>query len=420
MSSLAIAEQLQHLAIEVDELRLHPRNPREGDVGAITESLAAFGQTKPVVAQRRDDGPHIIVAGNHLYQAARALGWHQVAAVVLEIDDQTALRYLIADNRTQELGITNMRQLGELLTDLAGADALAATGYDGEDVDDLLQLLGVEEASTEAEQELAGAEPRPSPRQLPLDAIFTITPQSYNAAYAMMAVYAGLKVGTQSGHLRDLEHAERWSWRYGITFVDNAWDDYDHSVHIDYLARCAEVVGRPKYATVRDMVTKKQAAQMGVKHYTIDQTLRMAEDVARYVEHPILIPKYPKALDEAPAEYVLGYSVTSSYGATPLPAERFRGRQVHLLGGSWANQLRYLQLLGEDVVSLDFNQGMKLAAVGSYVLPDGGSASVTELPGINVNNIYTVALALSMGHIGQAVYDLTTGLSGEALPAPAA
>jgi len=231
----------------------------------------------------------------------------------------------------------------------------------------------------------------------------------------MMAVNAGLKVGTQSNSLNDLKNPERWTWRYQLTFVDNEWHDYDHQKHVDYLAQVADTIGRPKYATVRDMLTKSQAKAAGVKHYTIDQTLRMAEDVAKYADNAILIPKYRKAVEAATDEHVLGYSVTSSYGATPLPAEAFAGHRVHLLGGSWTNQLKYLKLLGEDVVSLDFNQGMKLAGMGQYVLPEGGAAVVKDL-GLNVNNVYSVALAITMGHIGMKVWELTGGRTAEAPP----
>lgn len=138
----AIAEALRPLAVPLEALRLHPRNPRQGDVGAITESLRAFGQQKPVVAQHRDDGPHIIIAGNHLYRAAQALGWSHVAAVIAPMDDRTALRYLIADNRTQELGATDTQALVDILAELAMVGSLDATGYDGDDVDDLLRLVG--------------------------------------------------------------------------------------------------------------------------------------------------------------------------------------------------------------------------------------------------------------------------------------
>jgi ParB-like chromosome segregation protein Spo0J len=137
-----IAEALWPLVVPLDALRPHPRNPRQGDVGAISQSLQAFGQQKPLVAQQRTDGPHIIIAGNHLYRAAQALGWGEVAAVIAPMDDRKAMRFLVADNRTQELGVTDTNALVDILAELAMVGALDATGYDGDDVDDLLRLVG--------------------------------------------------------------------------------------------------------------------------------------------------------------------------------------------------------------------------------------------------------------------------------------
>jgi ParB-like chromosome segregation protein Spo0J len=136
-----IAPQLWDLVLPVEELRVHPRNPRQGDVGAISESLRVFGQQKPVVAQRRDDGPHVIVAGNHLFLAALELRWKYIAVVLADLDDKTAKRYMLADNRTSQLGTFESTILSELLSELAVDDLLEATGYDGDDVDRLLQKV---------------------------------------------------------------------------------------------------------------------------------------------------------------------------------------------------------------------------------------------------------------------------------------
>ena len=66
----------------------------------------------------------------------------EVAAVVARMDDRTAMRYLVADNRTQELGATDTNALVDILAELAMVGQLDATGYDGDDVDDLLRLVG--------------------------------------------------------------------------------------------------------------------------------------------------------------------------------------------------------------------------------------------------------------------------------------
>jgi hypothetical protein len=36
-----IRKEIEHLAINIDELHTHPSNVRQGDVGAISESLEA-------------------------------------------------------------------------------------------------------------------------------------------------------------------------------------------------------------------------------------------------------------------------------------------------------------------------------------------------------------------------------------------
>lgn len=46
-----IAPQLLGLAVPIGSVTLHPRNPRRGDVAAVTESLRRFGQKKPIVVQ---------------------------------------------------------------------------------------------------------------------------------------------------------------------------------------------------------------------------------------------------------------------------------------------------------------------------------------------------------------------------------
>lgn len=142
-----IAPDIAALAVPVGGLTPHPRNVREGDVGAISESLRRFGQLKPIVVQKSTG---YVVAGNHLYRAAVALGWKEVAAVRADLDDETAIAYLVADNRTQELGTYDDAGLAALLSELAAAGNLDATGYDGDDVDRLLADLARTEIDPEA------------------------------------------------------------------------------------------------------------------------------------------------------------------------------------------------------------------------------------------------------------------------------
>ena len=134
-----IAPALQALVVPIESIELHPRNPRIGDVEAVAASLRRFGQLKPLVVQ---GSTMFCVAGNHLLRAARALGWTEIAANVEELDDATAIAYMLADNRTADLGGYDDDLLVAILAEQDAADNLAATGYDADDVAALLRAAG--------------------------------------------------------------------------------------------------------------------------------------------------------------------------------------------------------------------------------------------------------------------------------------
>lgn len=134
-----IREELSHLAVDIDEIQNHPRNVRQGDVGAISESLRDNGQYRPIVVQRSTG---FVLAGNHTLKAARALGWKKIAVTYVDCDDQRALRILLADNRTNDLATYDDSGLAELLKELADSETgLAGTMYDGDALDQLLTDL---------------------------------------------------------------------------------------------------------------------------------------------------------------------------------------------------------------------------------------------------------------------------------------
>ncbi len=115
-------------------LQQYPGNPRRGDVAAIAASLEANGQYRPVVVQKSTG---YVLAGNHTVQAAESLGWSEVAAVVLDVDDDRAARIVLADNRTADLARYDDGALLHLLNDL---DDLDGTGYDDHDLEALTHL----------------------------------------------------------------------------------------------------------------------------------------------------------------------------------------------------------------------------------------------------------------------------------------
>ena len=134
-----IREEIAHLAQPITLFTTHPKNVRQGDVGAITQSLKSHGQYRPIVVQKSTG--HIL-AGNHTYLAAKSLGWEQVAATFVDCDDEQAIKILLVDNRANDLAMYDDRALADLLKDLAATEAgLDGSLFTGDDLDDLLFRL---------------------------------------------------------------------------------------------------------------------------------------------------------------------------------------------------------------------------------------------------------------------------------------
>lgn len=123
--------------VALDRLRPHPRNPRRGNLEAIQHSITANGFYGAVVAQRSTG---YVLAGNHRLLAARGIGLEQIPVMWVDVDDDRAVRILLADNRTNDLASYDEAGLAELLQGLPDLDG---TGYDSRAVDELLQELGI-------------------------------------------------------------------------------------------------------------------------------------------------------------------------------------------------------------------------------------------------------------------------------------
>ncbi len=126
--------------VPIESLTPHSKNARQGDVGALAESLQSHGQYKPLVVQREG---RVILAGNHTMLAAKALGWSEIDVVWADVDDDEGLRILLQDNRASDLATYDQSALAALLTDMAQQTeaGLAGTGFDGDALDQLLSDL---------------------------------------------------------------------------------------------------------------------------------------------------------------------------------------------------------------------------------------------------------------------------------------
>jgi DNA modification methylase len=115
--------------IEITALTPDPQNVRTHDaknLQAIADSLRTFGQRKPIVTAKSNDGTLVVIAGNGTLEAAKALGWTHItiAEVPEDWDADKARAYAIADNRSAELADWDQTALTSALLDLD------AVGYD--------------------------------------------------------------------------------------------------------------------------------------------------------------------------------------------------------------------------------------------------------------------------------------------------
>lgn len=385
----------------IGDLRPHPRNARNGDTDVIADSLTVNGQYKPIVLAA--DGT--ILAGNHTYMAAMELGWDTIATVRLDVAPESpeALRIMLADNRTADLGRYDDGLLLDLLRDL---DRIDGTGYTADDLD---HLKHVQEDFFDDKPNNA----RPAFRTSTIDLIWSAA-DPYTSLIAHLLGWGQGFISTSLPRAAEtlLEMTARMRNPPTVDFIDNEWHGYDHAKHMAAVERW-----KPKYATVRDAMTKTQCDEAGVEYFTVDQIITQAEDAAAAgAANVIIIPKFD-CLADLPdtigsARVVLGYSVPSSYGRTNLDPQLFDGRPVHLLGGSWQTQRSLCAALGESVVSLDNNYMLKAAKFGTIVSIDGTpTATVDDLLGHRVapgGFLLNVALSLGIAHADAASWNAAT------------
>ena len=110
---------------KVADLKPHPKNPRkhgEAEMKALADSIDRFGFTCPIVIQKSTG---LVLAGHARLEALRKRGDAEAPVIELDVNDQDATAYMIADNQLTILGAWDFPALEGLVEDLKGAD------YDG-------------------------------------------------------------------------------------------------------------------------------------------------------------------------------------------------------------------------------------------------------------------------------------------------
>ena len=127
--------------VDPTTLEPHPDNVRQGDLGAVVELVRENGFVGVVYAQR---STRRIIAGHTRTKAAVELAIPEVPVLWLDVDDAKARRLVLADNRASDLADYDDGALADLLRSIhddEGAAGLVGTGFDGDDLDDLVATL---------------------------------------------------------------------------------------------------------------------------------------------------------------------------------------------------------------------------------------------------------------------------------------
>lgn len=130
-----IPPTLDALAVPISQLTPRKGNPRRGDIDSIAESLQRHGQYRPIVVNTRTNE---VLAGNHTMAAASKLGWADIAATFVDVDEDQAARIVLADNRTADRGDYDNAALFHMLQALD--NDYMGTGYDDDDMSRLEAL----------------------------------------------------------------------------------------------------------------------------------------------------------------------------------------------------------------------------------------------------------------------------------------
>lgn len=155
--------------VPLSEVQRWPRNPKDHDIGQLSQSIQRFGYVNPVLIDERTGK---LVAGHgrvDTLQAMKAQGetpprrvkaengeWYvPVIRGVGFNSDAEAEAYLLADNRLTEIGGWEDQRLAETLSDLTaeGEAMLTGIGFDGDDIDQLLADLEPEQEVVEDEHD---------------------------------------------------------------------------------------------------------------------------------------------------------------------------------------------------------------------------------------------------------------------------
>lgn len=140
---MSVVKQTYVEAINLADLTEHPENPRRGRDDAVAESVETNGFFGAILVH---EATGHVLAGNTRLRVLRDKGETTVPGFMVDCDEATARRILLADNRVSDLAYYEDDALLALLETVhEQTGSLAGTGYDGPSMELLMQAQAADE-----------------------------------------------------------------------------------------------------------------------------------------------------------------------------------------------------------------------------------------------------------------------------------
>jgi len=131
-------EAVGDMLMSADAIAPDPRNPNNGDIDAIIESITINGVYRPVYVSRETGK---IVAGHHLYAALMEMGAERIPVQWVDGDMEQVTRILLGDNQIARLARQDDAQIIDLLEWLNATErGVLGTGFNDSSIADLKAL----------------------------------------------------------------------------------------------------------------------------------------------------------------------------------------------------------------------------------------------------------------------------------------
>lgn len=111
---------------KIDSPKFHDRKYiPQSTIMKLAESFKIHGQAQPILLRRKEDGRYERIAGYLRIEAAKLLGWDSIYAFIVDVDDVTAFKLMIAENQYRE----DLTDFDKMETALYAIELLAGLSF---------------------------------------------------------------------------------------------------------------------------------------------------------------------------------------------------------------------------------------------------------------------------------------------------